>query len=269
MSAPPPKDLLEFHFDKVLDRLSEKSKRDYEFRGQVADAFVQMRKILRGKNTNALFTKVRQDSGEKPEQIDTSGWGIENDLFMQYAAIVDRAMSVKYQIYPTLIMVLDKVGQTQAVSKQVSENNAKPAETFIAEKPSFTESFKTWFSTLRPQWKQDRDKGITMLSSLFEDPHTTLQLWEKFKNQHWKNVMKAIAFEPEQFWPIMVLELHALSDVEMRVLRMVDAAIEMRVAEQSKSFAAIAGQIIQSKTMAMQNPMAPPLYQAPPNGLTQ
>lgn len=267
MSAPAAHDLLEYHFNKVLEKLDEKSKRDYEFRGEVADAFVQMRKILRGKNTNESFTQIRQDESGK---VDTSGWGIENDLFMQYAAKVDRAMAVKYQIYPTLIMALDKVGQTGAVSQKVAENNARPQETFIAEKPGLIDGFRGWVSSLRPQWKQDREKGISMLSTLFEDPHNTVLRWEAYKTQHWKNVMKAITFEPEQFWPVMVLELHALSDVEMRVLRMVDAAIEMRVTEQSKSFAAIAGQIIQSKTIQAQQPMMPgPMAQVPSNGSTR
>lgn len=248
---PQPKDVLEHHFDKALNMLDKNNSRNYNFRGEIADAFVQMRKILRGKNTTLQLRDVREDIKNVPQQIDTAGWGIENDDFMRYAAKVDRSMALKFEIFPSLILTLDRVGQTDAVSKQVANN--VQTERFVQEEPGLLDSFRGWVRGLRPQWKQERDKSIAMLSTLFEDPHITTQRWEAFKNQHWKNMMKAVEFEPGQFWPVMVLELHALADVEMRVLRMVETGIQMRVNEQEKRVERIAAQIVQSKAQQLQH----------------
>lgn len=281
---PPARNVIEGQFPGIVENYTDYKDRLYGRQGEIDNAFNLMRKMLVGKNKTSELRELYQplpdnyaylgttaiENGadvkdySKRFTVDVSGWDInttihddisdEDTTYDAEMAKVDKAISYILDLYLNIISTMSKANEIQ--NPQLMQRGDYAQEQMGIQtyrqmpQEGIFHRFLSKLGLVEPQWKQNYERSISLVSEIFDDIHNAKIRWQDYKAHHWTNRGNVLIFQPDNLVAMLFDELEALDDVRGKIMRLVDAGTRLLYLQNSAELAKLAQMIASSNQPA-------------------
>ncbi len=267
MSAKPQRDPFEQRFERSLDHFDDSVARAYSLKQTVKNCFIEIQALQFGDNPLDKIQEIRSgivsgkyrsltllDSSQakKLPEVDLVGWTKNYPLLIEKFHVIDEALSFVPDIITNFIKILVEADSLNKVHVNLQQPNTMQPATLVKEREGILSKFRNWISSIKPQYKQDFEKGMGIMSTTIERFNDAVRIWEEYKSYYKENQARCLLYDNRAMYPYLLLQDELLMRDMGIILQAIDKGVRLDLVDLRKVLSEISNNILQAKAMQMQ-----------------